>query len=52
MAPQKIHDITELQPIRPTRIYAEIVEQILRLINRGISPPATDCPRNGNLRNS
>lgn len=35
MAPQKIHDITELQAIRPTRIYAEIVEQILRLINRG-----------------
>jgi GntR family transcriptional repressor for pyruvate dehydrogenase complex len=35
MAPQTIHDITELQPIRPTRIYAEIVDQILKLINRG-----------------
>jgi GntR family transcriptional repressor for pyruvate dehydrogenase complex len=35
MAPQVIHDINDLQPIRPTRIYAEIVDQILKLINRG-----------------
>lgn len=30
-----IHDISDLQPIRPTRIYTEIVDQILKLINRG-----------------
>ena len=35
MARKVIHDINDLQPIRPTRIYAEIVEQILKLINRG-----------------
>jgi GntR family transcriptional repressor for pyruvate dehydrogenase complex len=35
MARKVIHDITDLQPIRPTRIYAEIVDQILKLINRG-----------------
>jgi GntR family transcriptional repressor for pyruvate dehydrogenase complex len=35
MARKVIHNINDLQPIRPTRIYAEIVDQILKLINRG-----------------
>jgi GntR family transcriptional repressor for pyruvate dehydrogenase complex len=33
--PRKVIDINDLQPIRPTRIYAEIVDKILKLINRG-----------------
>ena len=34
----------DLQPIRPTRIYTEIVDQILKLINRGHIAPGDRLP--------
>lgn len=35
MARKEVRGTSDLQPIRPTRIYAEIVDQILKLISRG-----------------